>query len=107
MFGGANLAQTSAPPSGYEPSGRCCKRSGGCPDHETDVCGRACARTFLDICKFLVCETLAAFVAAAVEHGASGLAGHARKETVLAGAVAFLGLVCSFWHYSLLSRFFC
>jgi len=41
----------------------------------------------------------ATLIAATLQHSAASAARHALDEAVLLGAVTFLGLVGSFWHY--------
>jgi hypothetical protein len=51
--------------------------------------------------KYLGAQYFTAFVAATVQYRPPRLAGHALHKTVLVCAVAFLGLMRSFWHYFL------
>jgi len=48
--------------------------------------------------KELMAKTGAAFGSAAAQYGPAGLGGHAFHKTVLTTALAFFGLISSFWH---------
>lgn len=50
---------------------------------------------------FLIAEHMAPFSAAAGQHFSAILRFHPFAETVLLGALAFLGLIGSFWHKTL------